>query len=646
MIDYELRDLFNIDSTHKDIIIKGSNGTTLNNSDLYAEKFKLVENLCSEENLAFGSCESSYIEFTCNNSFSKIGKHVDVQIVLNGNTNKPFNVGRFYVVSDVISDDKKSRTITAFDSLYKVLNKNYSKWYKQQTFPMTLKAFRNAFFSHIGIEQNTASLVNDSMSVTKTIEPEVLSGLDIIQAICQINGVFGHLGRDNKFKYILLTEAGGGLYPSETLYPDNNLFPAEPNAEKIYRSYYSSVKYEDFTVSKIDTVTIQTEEGDIGVTSGPGTNTFVVLGNFLTFGLKEATLKGIADNLLNVVKLASYVPVTAVAKGNLCRELGDSINIYTPSSVINSYILNRSYEGIQSIFDTIEAHGTEEVLENSNSLASSVIMLKGKSNVLERSIDETKSTIRDVEAGLQTQITQNANGITLEAQKRTKGDEELSAAIKVAADNIKAEVVSQKGGSKQSFGWELVSDGFRLYSGGQTVFRCDNRGVYVEGDGEFTGKITANSGVIGDCKISNGVLTIAAANITTGTFSSARIPNLSASKITSGTISTARLSADVITTSNFTTQKITADMIESGVISASKITSGALTAARITTGTVNGYKVEWQRFSYLTGLNLTNVYDVNGTLRTTAQYPGQTPIGYLVNSVASEYLYSLVKRNA
>ena len=118
------------------------------------------------------------------------------------------------------------------------------------------------------------------------------------------------------------------------------------------------------------------------------------------------------------------------------------------------------------------------------------------------------------------------------------------------------------------------------------------------GNVSVTGYIHATSGSIGGCNISNGLLQIAAARITSGTLDSARIPNLSAdkittgtldasrvtvknidaSKITSGTISTARLDSSVITTSNFSAQNINANKITAGSINANNgITIGGFT---------------------------------------------------------------------
>lgn len=134
----------------------------------------------------------------------------------------------------------------------------------------------------------------------------------------------------------------------------------------------------------------------------------------------------------------------------------------TRYELIESYILKRTLKGIQALRDDLEADGEEYRTNGANGIQKSILKLKGKSNVLERTIEKTQSTITDVEKGLQSQITQtateirtevknttdglssritqNASSITAEV-KRAQGQEvELAAAIKINEDKITAEV--------------------------------------------------------------------------------------------------------------------------------------------------------------------------------------------------------------
>jgi hypothetical protein len=66
--------------------------------------------------------------------------------------------------------------------------------------------------------------------------------------------------------------------------------------------------------------------------------------------------------------------------------------------------------------------------------------------------------------------------------------------------------------TKNSFGWKLTSTEFCLFSGinksdgGKPIFTCNDKGIYVKGSGEFTGKITAESGEIANFDINENLL--------------------------------------------------------------------------------------------------------------------------------------------
>lgn len=501
MVNYKYGDLFKKDTVDKQLSIVSDDGKiNITNTELHQEKFELTESLCSEQELTFGSCEAAMIKFTVSNTFLPMkGRWMTVRMSLDGHADIPFQFGRYKVDSDTPTADRTCRDVVAYDALYDILNADVAAWYntvfpshKEQQKdkdgktttvtvydPVTMKQFRDSFFKHFGIEQADIILVNDGMSIEKTVAVtassetssdteesstigESMSGKEVLSCICEINGCMGHMGRDGKFHYIYLEQNIQGLYPRNDLYPADDLFPRDPKSNRIGKDLYITAEYEDFLVKTINKLQIREQKNDIGVIVGTGDNAYVIEDNFLVYGKGTKELKGIAKNVLSKIRGIVYRPFAADCKGNPCLEVGDAVRLPTRYELIESYILKRTLKGIQALRDDLEADGEEYRTNGANGIQKSILKLKGKSNVLERTIEKTQSTITDVEKGLQSQITQtateirtevknttdglssritqNASSITAEV-KRAQGQEvELAAAIKINEDKITAEV--------------------------------------------------------------------------------------------------------------------------------------------------------------------------------------------------------------
>lgn len=446
MVDYKYSDLFTKDSIDKQLAIKTDDGlVTITNTELHQEQFELSESLCSESELRFGCCEASSIKFKISNVFIPLkDKWLTVTETLGGNTDVSFQFGRYKVFSDKPTADRRYRDIVAYDAMYDIIKSDVADWYNtillDKTSTVTLKQFRSSFVSHFGLDQEEIDLVNDDMIVEKTIEPSEISGKDVVTAICEINGCFGHIGRDGKFRYILLPKYIEGLYPANDLFPADDLYPRDPRTTKIGNGLYINCKYEDFVTHKIDKLQIRQGENDIGAPVGTGTNCYIVENNFLVYGKSAADLEHIANNLFGIITEISYRPFKADVKGNPCFEVGDAVRLTTKYEIVESYILNRTLKGIQALRDVYSTDGVEEYSKKVNSVNRSIIQLKGKTNELERTVEETKSTISDVEKGLQSQIKQTSESIAAEV-KRAQGQEvDLAAAIQITAESVSAKV--------------------------------------------------------------------------------------------------------------------------------------------------------------------------------------------------------------
>lgn len=443
MVNYEYAELFKKDSIDKQLMIETDDKTTkITNVELHQEQFELTESICSEAELTIGSCEAAVLKFTVSNIFLPMkGKMITVKTVIDNNTANPFQIGRYKVYSDTPTADRTKRDIVAYDRLYDVINADVAEWYNtllpEKDSATTMKAFRDSFFEHFGIEQADIQLVNDDMKVEKTVEPEELSGATVLNCICEINGCFGHIGRDGKFHYIYLEQEIQGLYPRNDLYPADDLYPREPKSTRISKSLYISAQYEDFLVKTIDKLQIRKEEDDIGVIVGSGTNAYVIQDNFLVYGKGSEELTEIANNIHEKIRGIIYRPFSADCKGNPCIEVGDAVRLPTRYEIIESYVLKRTLKGIQALRDNYEAAGEEYRSTQVNSVHKSIIQLKGKTNVLTRTIEETNSKITDVESGLSSEIKQTATDIRAEVKNTADG---LSSSIEQTASSIRSEV--------------------------------------------------------------------------------------------------------------------------------------------------------------------------------------------------------------
>lgn len=447
MVNYQYAELFKKDSIDKQLTIETDDKTTkITNVELHQEQFELTESICSESELTIGSCEAAVLKFTVSNIFLPMkDKMITVKTVIDNNTANPFQIGRYKVYSDTPTADRTKRDIVAYDRLYDVINADVAEWYNallpEKDSTTTMKAFRDSFFGYFGIEQADAQLVNDDMKVEKTVEPEELSGATVLNCICEINGCFGHIGRDSKFHYIYLEQEIQGLYPRNNLYPADDLYPREPKSTRISKSLYISAQYEDFLVKTIDKLQIRKEEDDIGVIVGSGTNAYVIQDNFLVYGKGSEELTGIANNIYGKIRGIIYRPFSADCKGNPCIEVGDAVRLPTKYEIIESYALKRTLKGIQALRDNYEATGEEYRSTQVNSVHKSIIQLKGKTNVLTRTIEETNSKITDVESGLSSEIKQTATDIRAEVKNTADG---LSSSIEQTAESITSEVKRAK----------------------------------------------------------------------------------------------------------------------------------------------------------------------------------------------------------
>ncbi len=474
-----------IDYKHSDLFLKGSadkqwkieyDGGVITNKSLFSQSIEITESLCSGDALRFGSCEAGVLKFKMGNVVQPLlGKWLSVSVILDRNEGDPFFVGRYKVASDKATSDRLHREVVAYDAMHEIINASVVDWYNEvlpnESSWISMRQFRTSFLENFGIEQEETTLANDGMIVRKTIQvgegveiddeterlsvlrESSLSGLDVIRAICEINGCFGHIGRDGKFHYIYLEQAIEGLYPSENLFPGRapehmvqsktgSLYPQEPKGIKIGRKSYMECHWEDFYTKRITKLQIRQEENDIGKIWPEGQasqedNCYIIENNFLVYGKTEGELRLIAKSVFERITDIVYRPFDAEAVGNPCLEVGDPVTIPTKHEIVESYVLSRTLKGLQGLRDEYRSSGVLKYGEKTNGVHSSIIQLSSKANVLKRTIEETRSELINSDEGLRSEILQTAGEIRTEVQNAKEG---LETSILQTADRIAQEV--------------------------------------------------------------------------------------------------------------------------------------------------------------------------------------------------------------
>ena len=609
MINYALIDLFKQDSVKKDLIITDGANVNLSNVDIYMESFELTEMVCGEEQLVFGSCNAACLKFTTSYLGDLKGKVLTVSVVLDDNTNNPFQFGKYKVIEDTLSADRTKKDIVAYDALYDIINANVIDWYNtllpNPNSTKTLKQFRDSFFSNFGITQETITLDNDSLTITKTVGGKTLSGADVIKAICATNGCFGRINRSGNFEYFYLKPIGHGLFPSLTLYPSSTLKPSwHKNATEIGENgKYIKAKYEDYEVSKITKLIIRDSDDEQIIAVGSGSNTYIMGNNLLLYEKTSSQLSAVATNILNRIKDIYYTPCEIELKGNPCYEIGDGFIIrLVDGTEFVSFILNRTYKGIQAQRDTFTSEGLEEREEDLNSTDSQLYQIRGKSNKLERNLDYTISTLTNE---------------SLDPQQNPLA---LRSYIKQTADEVETKVSKTSPTGQTSFSWSMTDSQMEWKANNSQIMLLNSSGLKI------TGEVNAITGIIGGWHIDQSGIYI---EYTTGGVHTKVVQQSDGTHVCydltkqpgqAGYVKWAlqsngnvQISGDCTISGNATIagyataasvsavdakfNNLNADNITSGTISASRIAAGSITGSKLAAGTISGDKISADAFS-------------------------------------------------
>ena len=351
-------------------------------SHVIADSFEVEDYLVTDQ-LNFGECNSSRMQLKTDEDLGLTGQKITVRY---GTADESVTVGQWKVTYSSTKVNSTVTTITAYDAS-KEFDIDVSDWYNGLTWPQTIKTMRDSLCSYVGVSQVSTTLVNDDIQILETISPSSLNGKDMLVYLGQLNGCFPHATSSYTLDWVVLSSDIQSV-PSSIL-----LDPLACEAK-------------DYDTAVIGGVTIEAEDGDVGGAVGSGTNHYVIAANVLCYGMTTNQMKTVASGVYSVIAGCQYYPTEISIKYNPEFPLGSYLT-YNNKAFYN---LGQKLSGCLDC--TIEADGTEYLEDYT--FETVIEQLKGKTNVIQHSVEENSAAITDVENNLSSKITQTAT--SLEAQ--------------------------------------------------------------------------------------------------------------------------------------------------------------------------------------------------------------------------------------
>lgn len=409
----------------EDPLRPGNKTIVFTEEQLIREKFTYKEYLNSANNICVGSCECNSIEFTIRNNgvvpplfyntgTEQVERTFKVYVYFDHDSSTVIPLGMFRVTEDTLSGDKKERNITMYDYMATLRDLDAYDWYQnfKKAHPngSTLKVFRDSFWDFMqnpdptkGIKfpvtQKTQTLINDNVKIAYTLDEDtiLLSAGNIIEDLCEINGVWGRFSRDvdsqnrSIFEYVEIPHITSktkitkwrSIEPFQRdMYITHDWYQTKPIHAVTIRNAY------DANIAQYASAELETRDNEGNVTGRFGN--YAIYDNKFIDEIKSSAdntendtdpeddpityvtgfeyLKKVCKNVLSKIKYVKYTPYELTTVGDLARTCGDIIyvNGTGEDDVIEelqdythffSYVFERELKGIQNMRDTYRAKG-------------------------------------------------------------------------------------------------------------------------------------------------------------------------------------------------------------------------------------------------------------------------------------------------
>lgn len=412
-----------------------------NPRNILSGSVSVVESLCSSETFDISRVEKNELTFTLFNITEDIsglqgGNVVAKQRVYTDASDETVYTDiplGTYTIAEAMNDGDYLYKCTAYEATTVKLDNLIDEWWKNLTFPITLRNLAVSMFQYLGCAYDIpATFTNSDYSIeTLNADFEGVTGAEILGYIQEIVGGFFKADRQGVIKLKVPTPVSSGLYPHIGLYPREGLYPRKSNrafgddttagtGDWDYPQIVGDLQLGDYDVKSVTKVQIRGTEDDIGIIAGSGTNTYVIQGNPLLFNLTAEDGATIAQNILDQVGQIAYKPFSGKFMAQPYVEVGDIAKIETYAGKEgDSPIFQRTLSGARLAFDNFQSLGLE-YREQVSSVNRKLTTINQRTHEIKNTVDEMSSTVSNVEQRVttnETNITQNANAISLSATR-------------------------------------------------------------------------------------------------------------------------------------------------------------------------------------------------------------------------------------
>lgn len=363
-----------------------------------------------------GCASSAEIKFNYDNSNNDVNRYIadgvfDYYIQQANDTDWRL-IGKFYITDSEIKRNLVS--IKAYDAMIKA-EAYIDDFIEAVTFPITIETMFSSLCSYLGVSCGgiQSSLVNETFAVKDNFEAINITGRQVIQYLAEACGGYA------------VADKSGAICIKD--YSTKSVALTNAN----YVSYTQS----NYSVKAIDGLTIRTTSDDIGVSMGATEgNLYIIENNPLFYTESESEISGACNNLYwKIKRMNTYIP----AKAELLQDFGLNCgDVFTING--NRFMLMK--KEITASGTTFECIGNEERQKQESSLNAEIIALRGKTNQLYRDLEQTKSTLTDTAAGLQSQITQTAEELE---SKLTDFESDIESTLTQKSNEIDAKITAQ-----------------------------------------------------------------------------------------------------------------------------------------------------------------------------------------------------------